>query len=127
MTTAAPAEACTDDLVWRALASPVRRGILDALREGPRTTGDLAGRVAGVGRCAVMQHLSVLVEAGLVLVHREGRVRWNSINGARLLGSVHRWVTPYQAAWADRMLEVKRRVEESGGGTPGRTRGKGRR
>jgi len=101
----------TDDLVWRALASSLRRRVLDALRDGPLTTGDLADRFPDVSRYAVMQHLGVLCEASLVLVHREGRKRWNSLNVVPLRQAFERWVTPYQAMWADALIDVKRRVE----------------
>src|SRR2546426_761327 len=72
-----------DDLapVWKALADPTRRAILDALRKGPRTTGDLCGRF-DVTRFAVMKHLAVLEDAGLVLARRQGRERWNHLNAA---------------------------------------------
>jgi DNA-binding transcriptional ArsR family regulator len=46
--------------VWRALANPARRHLLDLLREGPRTTGDLAGRLRGLTRFEVMKHLGVI-------------------------------------------------------------------
>jgi DNA-binding transcriptional ArsR family regulator len=101
----------SDDLVWRALASPHRRRILDALRTERRTTGDLAELLPDLSRYAVMQHLGVLVEAGLVLVHREGRVRWNSLNVVPLQRIYERWITPYQSLWAAAMLDIKRRVE----------------
>ena len=100
-----------DDLVWRALGSPVRRRILDALRDGETSTGDLAALFPDLSRYAVMQHLGVLVEAGLVLVRREGRVRWNALNAAPLQRAFERWVTPYQSVWAGRMTGIKRRAE----------------
>jgi len=109
-----------EDLVWRALASPHRRRILDALRDGPKITGDLAAVLPELSRYAVMQHLGVLAEAGLVLVHRQGRVRWNSLHVVPLQRIVERWMTPYQSLWASAMLDIKRRVE--GSPKPTRTR-----
>lgn len=100
------------DLVWRALGSPIRRRILDILRGGKRTTTELAGWMPELSRYAVMQHLGVLVEADLVIVHREGRVRWNSLNVVPLQRTFERWITPYQAMWAGKMLDLKRRVEK---------------
>lgn len=66
------------DRVWRALADPHRRSILEALRGGPRTTGQLASG-SDLSRYGVMKHLSTLVEAGLVRVERRGRERWNHL------------------------------------------------
>jgi len=110
----------SDDLVWRALASPHRRRILDTLRHGSRTTGDLVDVFPDLSRYAVMQHLGVLVEAGLVLVHREGRIRWNSLNVVPLQRIHERWITPYQSLWATTMLDIKRRVEGAPTKKPGR-------
>lgn len=105
-----------DDLVWKALSSPVRRQILDALREGSQTTGDLADRFPDLSRYAVMQHLGVLVDAELVLVHREGRLRWNSLNVIPIQRIHQRWIQPYQALWASSLLELKRQAETSSRG-----------
>jgi DNA-binding transcriptional ArsR family regulator/uncharacterized protein YndB with AHSA1/START domain len=79
--------------LWRALANTTRRDLMDALRDGPRTTGDLAHAVPELSRFAVMQHLAVLVEAGLVLVRREGRLRFNYLNAVPLQLAYERWVT----------------------------------
>lgn len=100
-----------DDKVWRALGSPIRRKLLDALREGSKTTGDLDGLFPELSRYAVMQHLSVLVDADLVLVHREGRVRWNSLNVVPLQRIYERWISPYQSLWAGAMTRLKQAVE----------------
>ena len=56
--------------VWRALADPTRRLILDHLRRAPMTTGDLVEALPH-GRCAVMKHLGVLTDAALVTVQRD--------------------------------------------------------
>jgi DNA-binding transcriptional ArsR family regulator len=66
--------------VWKALSSPHRRAMLDALRDGPLTTTALCERLPELSRFAVMQHLGVLERAGVVLVRREGRERWNELN-----------------------------------------------
>lgn len=100
-----------DELVWKALGSQTRRKILDILREGPETTGGIAENFPNLSRYAVMQHLGVLVDAGLVLVHREGRVRWNSLNVVPIQRIYERWLTEYHAMWAGHMLDIKRRVE----------------
>ncbi len=71
------------DRIWRALADPHRRGILEALRAGPRTTGQLS-EGSEITRYGVMKHLATLVEAGLVRVERRGRERWNHLVPNRL-------------------------------------------
>ncbi len=103
----------TDDLslAWKALADPTRRQILDALRAGPRTTGDLCSRFPGMTRFAVMKHLTLLEGAQLVLPRRRGRERWNHLNAVPLQQIHDRWMTPYQAQWAEGLLRLKHRVE----------------
>jgi DNA-binding transcriptional ArsR family regulator/uncharacterized protein YndB with AHSA1/START domain len=92
--------------VFRALADPNRRRLLDLLRKGPRTTGDLSDRFDS-SRFAVMKHLAVLVEAGLVVVARRGRERWNHLNAVPLQRAYERWVRPYEAIWAERLLRLE--------------------
>jgi DNA-binding transcriptional ArsR family regulator/uncharacterized protein YndB with AHSA1/START domain len=109
---------CSDALVetgepdlWRALASPWRRQLLDLLRARPRTTGDLAAQLPALSRFAVMQHLSVLVAAELVLVERRGRERVNSLNPVPLRRWYERWVTPLADSSAHELLAVQRVAE----------------
>ncbi len=68
--------------MWRALANPARRRMLDLLWQAPRTTGEVAVRFPKLSRFAVMQHLGVLEAARLVLVERAGRQRFNHLNVA---------------------------------------------
>lgn len=102
----------SDDLapVWRALADPHRRAILDALREGPKTTGVL-GELFSFSRFAVMKHLAVLVEAGLVTVERKGRERWNRLNPVPIRAVYERWVRPFEGLWSADLLRLKRHIE----------------
>ena len=104
-----------DDAVWRALANPHRRRMLDLLRDGPRTTGDVAGRFADLSRFAVMQHLGVLSDARLVTVRREGRQRWNHLNPVPIREIYERWVSNYAEADASKLLALKRHVEKGEG------------
>ncbi len=101
-----------DNDVWRALADPTRRRILDLLRERPRTTGELA-ELFPVTRYGVMKHLKVLVTAGLVLVERRGRERFNHLNVVPIQGIHRRWIQPFEQAPADRMLRFKAHLEAS--------------
>jgi DNA-binding transcriptional ArsR family regulator/uncharacterized protein YndB with AHSA1/START domain len=98
------------DRVWKALADPTRRQILDLLRQRPRTTGDLADAFP-TSRFAVMKHLTVLSEAGLVVSRRRWRERWNHLNAVPLQQLYERWVRPYEAAWASGLVQLKHRVE----------------
>jgi DNA-binding transcriptional ArsR family regulator/uncharacterized protein YndB with AHSA1/START domain len=98
--------------IWQALASPIRREILDLLRDGPRTTGELAGAFPRLSRFAVMQHLGVLEECRLVLVRREGRQRFNALNAAPLRALYERWVSRYADAQSAAALALKRHVEK---------------
>lgn len=107
-----------DDLdpVWRALANGHRRVILDLLAEGPRTTGDLAAAFPDLSRFAVMQHLTVLVEADLVIPRREGRQRFNHLNTVPIQRIYRRWVSRYAGRWAESLTALKDEVEDSDSG-----------
>lgn len=65
--------------MWKALADPKRRRIVQLLQAQPLTTGDLCQHF-DVSRYAVMKHLKVLEEAGMVMTERRGRQRWNFLN-----------------------------------------------
>jgi DNA-binding transcriptional ArsR family regulator len=105
--------------LWRALANPVRRQLLDALSDGPRTTGQLAEAAPDLSRFAVMQHLGVLTDAGLVLVRRRGRHRFNHLNAVPLRRWYERWVTPFADRTAAELLALQRSVEAPEGNGPG--------
>src|SRR6202050_2238623 len=108
-------EAVAEPDVWRALASPWRRHLLDQLPTGPATTGELAAGLPELSRFAVMQHLAVLVEAGLVLPERRGRDRVNHLNPVPLREWYERWVQPMADAGAAELLALKRTVEKGTG------------
>jgi DNA-binding transcriptional ArsR family regulator len=114
-----------DDLdhVWRALANPNRRRMLDLLRDRPMTTGELA-EALGENRFVVMQHLALLREARLVTVLAEGRRRINFLNPIPIQHIYERWVGKYQGDWASALVGLKRTVE---GQTESRTATKRRR
>jgi DNA-binding transcriptional ArsR family regulator/uncharacterized protein YndB with AHSA1/START domain len=103
-----------DERIWKALGDSTRRAILDLLRERPRTTGELAEQFI-MSRYGVMKHLSVLVEANLVLVRRDGRVRWNHLNIVPLQEAIDRWAGPYQQQMARSLVTLKRIAEEGEG------------
>jgi DNA-binding transcriptional ArsR family regulator len=99
--------------VWKALADPTRRRILDLLRDGPRTTNAIAAAFP-VTRFAIMKHLRILERSGLVLVERRGRERWNHLNAVPLRRIYERWISGYADLWAASLLTLKRHIERSG-------------
>jgi DNA-binding transcriptional ArsR family regulator len=107
-----------DDLlpVWKALANPLRRELLDLLRDGPVSTGELASRFPKHSRFAVMQHLAVLEKASLVVPHREGRTRLNYLNPVPIQRIYHRWVSNYQEPWAESLVSLKGTLEKGSRG-----------
>lgn len=105
-------ETAGDAAVWRALAHPTRRRILDALFEKPRTTGGIV-EALGLERHAVMAHLAVLREADLVLTESVGRLRINRLNVVPIQQIHSRWVDPVEAPWAAALIAVRDQVESS--------------
>ena len=104
-----------DDAIFKALAAPLRREILDVLKDTPQTTGELCSRFPQFSRSAVMQHLGVLEAADLVLVRRVGRVRWNYLNALPIKQIHDRWIGPYAAKAVGRLDAFKRQVEVTPG------------
>ena len=100
-----------NDRIWRALADPVRRALLDALATAPRTTGDLVEAEGQLCRTAVMKHLDVLVAAGLVVVRREGRRRWNYLNPVPIDRICRRWLNKHQRRMSSTLNRLKEVVE----------------
>ncbi|MBY9068390.1 helix-turn-helix domain-containing protein [Hyphomonas sp. WL0036] len=100
-----------DDLVFKALAAPVRRAILDALKDNPQTTSELCARFPEIDRCTVMQHLKVLETADLVIPHKVGRVRWNHLNALPIQGIHDRWIGPHAAAAVNVLSRLRQDLE----------------
>jgi DNA-binding transcriptional ArsR family regulator len=110
-------ERAGDDAVFHALADATRRCLLDELRLGPRSTGELCGIVPGMSRFGVMDHLSVLVKAGLVVATRHGRRRLNQLNPVPIQAIHERWMRPYAEPVARELLALERAMTGSTGGT----------
>ncbi len=89
------------DRVFRALADPARRAILERLGRGPARVTELA-RPLPMSLPAAMQHLSVLEEAGLVRTEKVGRVRTCAIE-ARALGRAEQWINTRRLEWERRL------------------------
>lgn len=86
-----------ENRTFKALASPIRRGLLDLLKDRPLTTGALCEEALPLDRCTVMQHLKVLEAADLIVVERRGRERWNHLNPLPIQQIHSRWIGPLAA------------------------------
>jgi DNA-binding transcriptional ArsR family regulator len=100
------------DEVWKALSDATRREILDYVRDGPRTTTEIVVRFPHLSRFGVMKHMDVLRAAGLLITNREGRRSLNSLNAALIRQIVERWISKYEAFWANSLLRIKEAAEE---------------
>jgi DNA-binding transcriptional ArsR family regulator len=101
------------DRIFKALGDARRRRILDLLRQGPRTTGQLIEAVGDLDRCTVMQHLGVLERAGVLVVRREGRVRWNYLNALPIQDIADRWIGRFAAGAARTLASLRDELEVS--------------
>jgi len=100
------------DAVFKALADPTRRDLLDRLfEEDGQTLGALFdGR--DMTRFGVMKHLRVLEEAGLITTRRRGREKLHFLNAVPIQQIQERWVSKYAEPWAATLTGLKRAVEE---------------
>lgn len=98
-----------EDAIFRALADPTRREILDLLRDGGRTVGDIASRFP-TSRPAISKHLRLLRNAGLVVTRPRGAARLCDLN-AKPLRAVDDWLREYEAFWSGSLRSLKRYVE----------------
>ena len=103
-----------DDAVFKALADPNRRALLDELHRGAATTGELCSAHAEMSRFGVMDHLRVLHEANLIVVERAGRTRIKHLNPVPLREVYERWIRPIAEAPADELLALKAAAEARG-------------
>lgn len=85
------------DALFKALGHRTRRRILDMIKDGPKTTGALCEALTDLDRCTVMQHLSILEKAGLVVAERRGRERWNHLDALPIHDVQKRWIGDYAA------------------------------
>src|SRR5215213_714150 len=100
------------DDVFRALADPTRRNLLDELfGEDGQTLSALEARVP-MTRFGVMKHLKVLEEAGLVTTRWRGREKLHFLNPVPIRLVHDRWVSKYAEAWAATLTDLKRQLEE---------------
>lgn len=100
-----------EDAIWRALADGTRRAILDLLAKRAHTTGEVVEHFPDLSRTGVMKHLDVLEDAGLILVRREGRLRWNHQNPIPIQRIHDRWVAKHVRNTARALSRLKDHVE----------------
>jgi DNA-binding transcriptional ArsR family regulator len=86
---------------FEVLAQPIRRSLLDRLRERPRLVGELADQL-GLTQPLTSKHLRVLREAGFVTVRVEGPRRWYALR-AEPLAEIDEWLAPYRWMWESRL------------------------
>jgi uncharacterized protein YndB with AHSA1/START domain/DNA-binding transcriptional ArsR family regulator len=100
------------DAVFRALADPTRRSLLDELfREDGQTLGALEARF-DITRFGVMKHLKQLEEAGLVVTRRRGREKLHFLNPVPIRLVHDRWVSKYAEPWASELSRLKTELEK---------------
>jgi uncharacterized protein YndB with AHSA1/START domain len=99
------------DDVFKALADPTRRSLLDELfREDGQTLNALQARF-DITRFGVMKHLTVLEEAGLIVTRRRGREKLHFLNPVPIRLVHDRWVSKFAEPWAAGLSELKTRLE----------------
>jgi len=102
------------DEVFKALADPTRRSLLDVLfRQDGQTLSALVEQRAPMTRFGVMKHLRVLEEASLVTTRRRGREKLHFLNPVPIRLVHDRWVSKYAEPWAAGLSGLKRRLEET--------------
>jgi DNA-binding transcriptional ArsR family regulator len=101
-----------DDLVFKALADPTRRFLLDRLfvRDG-RTLTELESELE-MTRFGVMKHLRVLEEAGLVVARKQGRQKLHFLNPVPIRLIHNRWIDKYTERQVTALAELKEELEE---------------
>jgi uncharacterized protein YndB with AHSA1/START domain len=102
------------DEVFKALADPTRRGLLDELFRQDGQTLSALERPLPMTRIGVMKHLRVLEEAGLVTTKKRGREKLHFLNPVPIRLVHDRWVSKYAEPWAAVLSELKQTLEEDG-------------
>ena len=101
------------DEVFRALADPTRRSLLDELyEEDGQTLGALESRLP-MTRFGVMKHLRVLEDAGLVVPRRQGREKLHFLNPVPIRLIHDRWIDKYTEHRVSALAELKSELEDT--------------
>lgn len=107
------------DSVFAALAHPSRRRILDIVRENGGCSVNDVSEHFDVSRIAVMKHLTVLEEAGLLISEKHGRTRRLYFNAVPIQMIYDRWTSEYSALWAGKLTRLKYAIEAGDEPVPG--------
>jgi DNA-binding transcriptional ArsR family regulator len=100
------------DMVFKALADPTRRKLLDRLHaDNGQTLGELCERLA-MTRQAVTKHLVLLEEANLVATLRRGREKLHYLNPVPIHEIAQRWIGKFERSRLDALSELKKKLEE---------------
>ena len=100
------------DEVFKALADPTRRGLLDSLFERDGQTQKELETGLDMTRFGVMKHLNVLEEAGLVVTRKQGREKLHFLNPVPIRLVHDRWVSKFSEPWAAGLSELKQDLEK---------------
>ena len=100
------------DIVFRALADPTRRALLDALYEQDGQTLVALTAPHAMTRIAVAKHLRLLEEAGLVVSRRRGREKLHYLNPVPIRLIHDRWVSKFAEPWAAGLVGLKTELEQ---------------
>jgi DNA-binding transcriptional ArsR family regulator len=110
------------DEVFKAMADPTRRELLDRLFENDgQTLSSLEDRLP-MSRFGVMKHLRVLEEANLVVTRRRGREKLHFLNPVPIRLVYERWVSKYAEPWVSALTGMKKELEEEENGKSARGR-----
>ena len=96
--------------LFEVVVEPNRRRILDLLRDGDRSVGDLVDAL-DIAQPTVSKHLKALREAGLVVVRPDAQKRWYQLR-SEPLRELDVWLEPYRAAWSDRFDSLARHLDK---------------
>jgi len=102
----------SDDQVFRALADPTRRALLDALFElDGQTVHALCDRFPEMTRFGVMKHLGLLEDADLIVTRRVGRTKLHHLNPIPIQQVADRWISKYARPFTRAMVDLQHQLE----------------
>lgn len=100
------------DTVFDVLAEPMRRQILDLLRERERSVGELVEELP-ISQPGVSRHLRILRDAGVVYARVDAQRRWYGVEAESLRG-IDEWLAPYRRMWTTSLDALERHLDEDG-------------
>ena len=100
----------SDSAVFDVIAEPMRRQILDLLREGERSVGELVDALP-ISQPGVSRHLRVLRDAGVVYARVDAQRRWYGVQAESLRG-IDEWLAPYRRMWSTSLDALERHLDD---------------